>query len=145
MSKYEDLQRIYDKIEKNGWCGIDMSWYISLFEYGLLWIYRPKLHDFLCIFGTHFDDELQEFDEFATEWFDKSAYNDFENLINNADFKSCMDVGDDEWNGHDFDDIPYMIYEIISYYGWQEVVSSGGLEYNVDEILAYISQPKWGK
>lgn len=137
-------QKYLDIAKKNGWVGIDESTYESLFVYGLLWIYRPKLHDFLCIFGTHYDDELQEFDEFVTEWFDKSAYNDFENLINNADFKSCMDIGDDEWNGHDFDDIPYMIYEIISYYGRDEVVGYDP-RYNVDDVLAYISQPKWGK
>ena len=137
-------QKYLDMAKKNGWCGIDSSIYVSLFEYGLLWIHRPKLNDFLCIIGTHYDDEQQEFDEFATEWFGVDAYNDFENLINNADFKSCMDVGDDEWNGHDFDDIPYMIYEIISYYGWQEIVDYDSI-YDVDDVLAYISQDKWGK
>lgn len=135
-------QKYLDMAKKNGWVGIDKSTYESLFGYGLLWIYRPKLNDFLCIIGTHYDDELQEFDEFVTEWFDKSAYNDFENLINNADFKSY--VGDDEWKGHDFDDIPYMIYDIILYYGWDEVVIYDS-RYDVDDVLAYISQPKWGK
>ena len=135
-------QKYLDMAKKNGWVGIDASLEVSLFEYGLLWIYRPKLHDFLCIIGTRFDDKSQGFDEFATEWYDKSAFNDFVDEINDIGFRSSMDIQPNEWDDKEIDDIPFMIYELISYFG-RENFTDNYSRYTTEQILAYISQSKW--
>lgn len=139
-----NVQKFLDIAKNNGWAGIDTSIYVSLFEYGLLWIYRPKSKDYLCIIGTHFDDESQEFNMFSIDWFDENAFDDFSDHIKNAGFIQSMDIRSNEWDNKDIHDVPYMIFEIISYYGWQEIVEydSG---YNVEQTLAYISDDKWGK
>jgi hypothetical protein len=110
------------EMEKDGYTGTDASLEISLFEYGLAW--KRDGEDFRFIYGKlsdesgnyyHFDwarinascDPAKEFD-----WVDWKAVSDFAGK-NTAELL-CINS----------EELPFLIYDLLSYYGHENVFGS---------------------
>lgn len=106
------------KLEQNGYTGTDACLAISLFEYGLAWKEDEKQIQF--IYGMALNDtEYNRFDRCSFDLdldvrkeFDWADFNEVESFLGST--------------GEEFDalPLPQKIYDLVSYYGFENVFGS---------------------
>ncbi len=110
-----DSKRSIKRLSEKAWRGIDASAEISLFEYDMLWKEKKDEFQFihLCSHGKGFTfgwfkknlDFLKEF-----SWV---KWDEFLSFVGDSNF--------DEWNKKY---LPFKIYELVSYYGIENIFGS---------------------
>lgn len=110
-------------LKRLGFIGMDASLAISLFEQGLAWRERPKTGEIEFIYGIAYADngDYSGFDHCSlpadtnvTEW----------DWVDWGPFLSFVGEPMENWNSRF---LPYKIYDLIAYYGWDNVLGTSYL------------------
>jgi hypothetical protein len=119
-----------------GYTGTDASLETSLFEYGLIWIKGTEGHekDFHFVYGVglHETDNGTEYNTF--DWADVPIDTDPEEEWNFVDWAAvCSFVGMEKT---DFlsQPLPMIVYDLISYYGHENVFGSSYYPFEISEV-----------
>lgn len=108
--------------------GIDASIETSLFEYGLIWgknEYCTRDNEYQFVYGinSEFNAEYGQ-NEYCTFDHGYITKNDFIGMLdswaNDESFYSCQDITRDEL----IERFPYSVYDLFSYYGYENVFGS---------------------
>lgn len=119
------------KLEQHGYSGIDACLATSLFEYGMAWKEDDKQIEF--IYGIGFNDEdYNRFDRCSFA-LDLDVYKEFDWACF-EEVHLCMGSIKEDWDALP---LPQKIYDLVSYYGFENIFGSSyweGFQIEEDNI-----------
>ena len=131
-------ESIFDKLEKKGFEGIDVSLEISLFEYGI--IARDKDNELQVIYVTewidyekpkYFDVSYISSDDLNSiineSWFDKKGFLSFLGMTE-TEHKDSLKIS--------------MLYDYISYYGAENILGSSYYPWTIRDLINFANEAK---
>jgi len=106
------------KLEKHGYAGIDACLATSLFEYGMAWKEENNQIEFIYGIGVN-GTEYNKFDRCTFDT-DLDVYKEFD-WADLEEVFLCMGSKKEDWDALP---LPQKIYDIVSYYGFENVFGS---------------------
>ncbi len=126
------------ELEKKGFEGIDAGLDMSLFEYGMAWLYDEEKKEYKVYFGCNYDDDIQWY-TFQYSWISEE---DIRELFEDDSWVDVHAV----WDSCGFDDavifeewkkdvsINGAFQDLISYYGMHEFFQSYTCAFHVIDL-----------